>query len=129
MGAILRGALIGVLYGRETVKDSRGNIHVQTDMSRPQRVRMSMDQVRSNRAEFKGQLTNDIRKCIFLPYDVNGHVLKDVGPWTLLVAPDGSKWDFASPPELVGRRRGTKHWVAEIKSRPPSNLDGVVDRT
>ena len=129
MSKLLRTAPIGVVYGRQKQRDSRGNIHVTVDHSRPRRVRMLLQQVRSNRAEYKGQLTNDVMKCLFLPYDVDGDPLDDVGPWTEVQWWDGTTWDMAQPPELVGRRRGTKHWVAEVKSRPPSRLEGVVDNT
>ncbi len=129
MSSVLRSAPFGVVYGRERRKDSRGNVVVQTDFSRPFEVRMLLQQVRSNRAEMQGQLTNDVRKVLFLPVDREGRRLADVGPWTQIVAPNGSTWDMAAPPELVGRRRGVKHWVAEVKSRPPSYLEGVVDRT
>lgn len=129
MSAILRRAPYGILYGREKVKGRRGNEVVQPDFSRPYRVRMLLQQVRSNRAEFKGQLTNNVVKLLFLTTDDQGNVLDDVGPWTRVVAADGSEWDLAAPPELSGSRRGVKHWVAEVKSRPPSRLTGVVDRT
>ena len=129
MTAILRRAPYGVLYGRERVKDRRGTEVVQPDLSRPFEVRMLLQQVRSNRAEFKGQLTNDVRKLLFLTVDRQGNELVDVGPWTRVVAPDGSEWDLAAPPDLSGSRRGVKHWVAEVRARPPSRLTGVVDRT
>ena len=47
---------------------------------------MLLQQVRSNRAEFKGQLTNDVRKLLFLTVDSQGNELVDVGPWTRVVA-------------------------------------------
>ncbi len=46
MSSVLRSAPFGVVYGRERRKDSRGNIVVQTDFSRPFEVRMLLQQVR-----------------------------------------------------------------------------------
>lgn len=129
MSVQLRNAPVGVIYGREIVLNRRGEEKVQADKSRPFRVRMLVQEIRSNRTEIAGQLTNNVRKLLMLPYDVNGVVLEDVGPWTVVEAPDGLSYDLTAPPIFVPGRRGrTGHWEAELKARPPSDLKGAVDR-
>lgn len=116
----------GVLYGRKRVRDSRGNIHVVPDKDRAFVVNMAVRGVRSNKAEAKGQLTNEVYTLFVDPVLPDGSRLPDVGVWGMAEC-DGRVWDLSSPLFLKRGRRRTEHWEAEVRARPPSDLTGVVD--
>lgn len=116
--------LVGVLYGRKRVRDKRGNLTTVPDMDRPFRCFMSIKQVRSNRGEAKGQLTNEVSLILVDPHTVDGAEIKDVGAWTVIEF-DGRKWDATAPPAFKRGTRRTSHWEFEVRPRPPSNLGGV----
>jgi hypothetical protein len=108
----------GVVYGRKVSVDSRGNEQVVPDFDNPHEVGMSIHSVRSNRAEIKGQLTNEV---VVLHVDPD---VPDIGPWTCVVF-RGRQYDIASPPFYKTGRRRTSHWEAEVRARPPSDLKNV----
>ncbi|WP_165218184.1 hypothetical protein [Schaalia sp. ZJ1691] len=88
---------------------------------------MSIRGIRSNRAEIKGQLTNEVARLFVDPVLPDGSALPDIGPWTV-VEFEGRKWDVVSPPFFKQGVRRTTHWECEVKALPPSDLRGVVDK-
>lgn len=115
---------LGTIYGRKKVVDSRGNEIVVVDFERPLRAFMDVKQIRANRSEIKGQLTNEVMRLFVSAKTVDGEALTDLGPWTV-VEFGGRRWDAAVPPIFVPGTRRTAHWEFEVKPLDSSDVRGV----
>lgn len=108
----------GLVFPPRIVTDSRGNKAHVPDFDNPDRVRMSVQGLRSNRTEIAGQLTNEVVRALIDPeYDLK--------PWSV-VEFEGRQYDLSAPPMFREGTRRTRHWVAELRARPPSRAGSVV---